>query len=90
MSSLEQIEQDVQELKNRNKRVEAEKAWETSLFRILSISLITYLIAILVIKGIGMEKPFTGALIPTVGYFLSTQSLPILKRWWMNHHQKSS
>ena len=88
MEQLEQIQKDIDLLKERNKRVEADKAWETSVFRVISITLITYIIALFVMWGIGAENPLTGALIPTIGYFLSTQSLPIIKRWWIGRRLK--
>ncbi len=66
--------------------MEADKAWETSIFRIVSITFITYIIATAVMWGIHVEKPWLGALIPTIGYYLSTQSLPRLKENWINNH----
>ncbi|MFA5925404.1 MAG: hypothetical protein WC831_00555 [Parcubacteria group bacterium] len=80
---IKQIEKQIEELKSRNQRVESDKAWETSWFRTLSIMLITYAIAAAVFFLIGSQNFFRNALIPTVGYFLSAQSLPALKKWWI-------
>ena len=80
------LEQRIQKIEERNTRVEAEKAWETSSFRIGSIMVITYIVACGVLFGIGNSNPFRNALIPVVGYFLSTQSLPFIKRSWMDRH----
>ena len=82
----EQLKRSVKHIEARNERVEADKAWETSVFRVVSITVITYIIATAVMYGIGVDKPWLGALIPTVGYFLSTQSLPILKKRWIKKH----
>lgn len=80
------IEQRLQNIEERNLRVEADKAWETSAFRVGSIMLITYVIACGVLMAIGNDSPFRNALIPVVGYFLSTQSLPFLKRSWITRY----
>ncbi|MCR4311827.1 MAG: hypothetical protein NUV56_00945 [Candidatus Uhrbacteria bacterium] len=76
------IEQEIAALKERNARVEADKAWETSMFRIGSIMCITYIVATVLLFMIGNDYAFRNALVPVVGYFLSTQSLSFLKRWW--------
>tara|TARA_Y100000310_G_scaffold307607_1_gene349868 strand:+ start:18 stop:293 length:276 start_codon:yes stop_codon:yes gene_type:complete len=83
MSNTEYLNKEIEQLKERNKRVELDKAWETSWFRIVLITFITYIIATVVIYFINIEKPFLSALIPTIGFFLSTQSLPLVKKWWI-------
>lgn len=78
------LEKEIEAIKERNLRVEAEKAWETSTFRVFSIAVITYITASAVLYLIGVKSYLFSALVPTVGYYLSTQSLPLLKRWWTN------
>ena len=80
------IEQRIQKIEERNVRVEAEKAWEKSTLRVGSIMLATYIIACGVLMVIGNDNPFRNALIPVLGYFLSVQSLPFLKRSWISRH----
>jgi len=70
-------------IERRNSHVEASKAWEVSAFRITSIMLLTYVIAYGAFTVIGNDNPLRNALIPVLGYFLSTQSLPLLKKWWI-------
>lgn len=77
------IEAQLAEIKNRNARVEADKAWETSSFRILSVCAITYVVAAAAMFFIGVRNPELNALVPTIGFFLSTQTLPVLKGWWV-------
>ena len=83
------IEQEIKLIKERNQFVEAEKAWEISVFRVASIVVLTYIVASLVMYEIGVQKFFLNALIPVIGYVLSAQSLPFLKRWWILKHYKS-
>ncbi len=82
----EDLQQEVARIKERNSRVEADKAWETSLTRIASLMIITYVIATLVLVLIENEHPFRNALVPTVGFFLSIQSLPFLKKMWIKRY----
>ncbi|OGZ63223.1 MAG: hypothetical protein A3C58_01555 [Candidatus Staskawiczbacteria bacterium RIFCSPHIGHO2_02_FULL_34_10] len=76
------IEKEINLIKERNKKVEADKAWETSIFRIGFIIVITYIITAVVFYFIGVKNFLLSALIPTVGYYVSTQSLPFVKNWW--------
>ena len=80
----EQIEQELGKIAQRNRRVEADKAWETSKTRRLFIALATYLVAAAWLAMIHDSHPFLKALIPAIGYVLSTMSLPLVKNWWVN------
>ena len=76
-------EQEIEEIIARNKRVENDKAWETSLTRRGFIAGITYSIAVIFMNHIGVENVFLSALVPTGGYILSTLSLQFLKQKWL-------
>lgn len=80
---LTALEDELAAIKKRNKRVESDKAWETSLTRMAFLLVLTYLMTALVFWLIAAPSPLLNALIPTLGYFLSAQSLPIVKRWWL-------
>jgi len=80
---METIEERLNKIEERNKRVELDKAWETSFTRILFVSVITYVAAFFVLFSIGVSKPYLSALIPVLGFILSTQSIPILKKYWI-------
>jgi hypothetical protein len=86
---IENLRTEIAAIKQRNNRVEADKAWEGSTIRIGLIMLITYIIAALVMRTIGVQNYFFSALIPVIGYLLSTQSLPFIKRWWMKAYYKN-
>jgi hypothetical protein len=68
--------------------VEAEKAWETSLVRKLAIAVLTYGLVVLFFYAAGLPKPLVNAIVPTLGYLLSTLSLGWLKKLWLNHQSK--
>lgn len=85
---MENLEEELARIKERNLRVEADKAWETSLFRKLFISAITYVVASLALYSIGVDDFYLGAIIPTLGFLLSTLSLPAIKKWWLKRYFK--
>ena len=80
----EALKKEIDLIKERNKKVEADKAWEISIFRIVSIVIMTYIITAVVFYFIGIKNFLLNAFIPTVGFYLSTQSLPFIKRWWLD------
>jgi hypothetical protein len=80
---IKNLKQEISAIKERNSRVEAEKAWEVSATRTFSIALITYAVAAAALFIIGAQNFLAGALIPALGYWLSTWSLPIIKKLWL-------
>ncbi len=80
---MSDIEQRVASIEERNRRVEADKAWEVSWTRRLSIAALTYLTSLLFLWLIDIEHFALSALVPTGGYMLSTLSLPWIRRWWI-------
>ncbi len=83
MNSIEELEKRIDEIEKRNKRVEGDKAWETSLLRKILIIILTYVFAVLYLKIADTTNPFLGAVVPCVGFFLSTQTLNIIKKNWL-------
>tara|TARA_B100001750_G_scaffold246322_1_gene268242 strand:+ start:3099 stop:3356 length:258 start_codon:yes stop_codon:yes gene_type:complete len=83
------IETEIDLIKQRNKRVDAEKAWETSGTRRILILFITYIFAMCVMWGIGVSEPYLNALIPTLGFYLSTLSLRLAKKYWLENYYKA-
>ncbi len=79
----EDIQVEIEKIKARNIRVETDKAWETSRFRVFAVALLTYLMMVLLMWVIGVEKPCLSALVPTAGFTLSTLSLRFAKKFWI-------
>lgn len=80
---LEEIARHLELIRERNARVEADKAWEVSSVRIAAISAITYVCAAALLYLMGAERYWLNALVPVVGFYLSCRSLPTLKKWWI-------
>jgi hypothetical protein len=77
------MNEELQAIHERNKRVELDKAWEVSRARRALIAFLTYLTAVAFLKLIGNSQPFLNAFVPFGGYLFSTFSLPFVKRWWV-------
>ena len=83
MSEIEELQKEIADLKKRNQRVEADKAWETSLARRALLTLFTYLALGIYMWAIDIDRPWLNAIVPTVGFMLSTLSMPWFKRRWI-------
>jgi len=83
IASMTDIEQRLIAIEERNKRVETDKAWETSFQRRACIVGLTYALIVLLFYTLGNEHPLRNATVPTLGYFLSTLSLEWAKRAWV-------
>ena len=79
----EHISEAIERIHERNARVEADKAWERSPVRIGFIAVITYVCAAILLRLIGASNYLLSALVPVLGFVLSTQSLPFVRAWWL-------
>ena len=84
---MENLESQIATIMERNRRVEADKAWELSWTRRLLITGLTYAIAVLFLWLIGNGGFWLNAGVPALGYLLSTLSLPWVKQWWLSRKQ---
>ena len=76
----------LQTIEDRNRRVEADKAWETSFTRMIVLSTTTYFVALIFMISTGLQQPFLNACIPAIGFLLSLQTVPIVKKWWLRKY----
>ena len=80
---MEDLKKEIELIKERNKRVEQNKAWETSFIRRLSIAILTYIIVVtysLLIKEV--SNVFLTSLVPVIGFLLSTLSINLIRKLW--------
>lgn len=71
----------------KNKKVEGDKAWETSLLRKILIIIMTYIFAVLYLKVADTTNPYFGAVVPCVGFYLSTQTVNFIKNIWLKKYK---
>jgi len=88
MNALEKLIKEVDNIKARNKKVEIDKAWETSITRKVLLILFTYTSIGLYMYAIGIDKPWLNAVIPSIGFLLSTLTLPYFKTYWIKKNNK--
>ncbi|MFH1029668.1 MAG: hypothetical protein V1770_00225 [bacterium] len=88
MDEYKKLEQEISKIKERNSKVESDKAWETSLFRKILIAILTYAVIVLFFYFADLPKPFINAIVPTIGFMLSTLSVPVFKNLWIKHWYK--
>ena len=80
---------DIERLKERNRKVESDKAWETSYTRRIIIAIFTYLAIALYLNAISVPHAWLSAVIPAVGFLLSTLTLPFFKEVWLERFYKA-
>jgi len=81
------LENRIRAIEDRNKRVEADKAWETSLTRKLVIFALTYIVIVLFMYFSNIPQPLANAVVPAVAFVLSTLTVPVVKKWWTRRHE---
>ena len=77
------LEKEIIQIKERNKRVKLDKAWETGWTRKICIMILTYVVVIIysyVIRNI--DNIFLSSLVPVIGFTLSTLSLKLVRKIW--------
>ena len=79
---IKELEERISKIELRNKKVELDKAWETSLLRKILIITMTYIFAVLYLTIADTTNPYFGAVVPCVGFYLSTQSIKLAKKYW--------
>ena len=80
---IDNLKNEIEKLKERNTRVEADKAWETSIARGIILTVSIYVLVVILLFTIKNEHPFGNALIPALGYFLSFQSFSFFRKYWV-------
>ena len=80
------LENEIEEIKKRNSRVEVDKKWETSGTRKICICILTYIVVIIysyIVRN--YDNIFLSSLVPVIGFTLSTLSLKFVRKMWEKH-----
>ena len=86
----EEIKIEIDQIKNRNKKVETDKAWETSWTRKICIALLTYFVVVLYSYIISQfSNIWLSSLVPVFGFILSTLSIKFVRKIWENVNKKN-
>lgn len=84
----QELESRIAKIEARNKKVELDKAWEVSPTRRVLIVTFTYFSIGIYMWAIGVSDPWLNAVIPSLGFTLSTLTLPFFKQIWVNNKRK--
>lgn len=77
------IKKEIIDIKERNIKVELNKAWETSWTRRICIMILTYIVVVLYSFTINeINNVFLSSLVPVIGFTLSTLSLNVIRKIW--------
>ena len=88
MTSIEELQREIEEIKKRNRRVESDKAWEASWVRKIIILVLTYGVIVVFFLFAQLADPFINAIVPALAFFLSTLTVPLFKKWWLTRLSK--
>lgn len=78
-----ELENEIIKIKERNKKVELDKAWETSWTRKLCICILTYIVVVIYSRLINkVTNIWLSSLVPVIGFTLSTVSLKLIRNIW--------
>ena len=88
---LKDLENEIENIKQRNKRVELDKKWETSLTRKLCICILTYIVVVVYSYMVrNHDNIFLSSLVPVIGFTLSTLSLRYIRKIWEKNTKNDS
>lgn len=77
------LKKEIEKIKERNKRVELDKAWETSILRKICICILTYIVVVIYSFMINkVTNVWLSSLVPVIGFALSTLSLKLVRNVW--------
>lgn len=77
------LEKEIGQIKERNKKVELDKRWETCWTRRICICILTYVVVIIysyIVRN--YDNILLSSLAPVIGFTLSTVSLKFVRRVW--------
>lgn len=81
--SEKDLAKEVAAIKARNKRVETDKAWETSWTRRICIMVLTYIVVVIYSFTISkVQNVWLSSFVPVIGFTLSTLSLGLMRKLW--------
>lgn len=87
MTSLEELQKEIEEIKARNQRVEIDKTWETSWTRKFLVLILTYIVMVVFFFFAQLPNPFLNAVVPSVAFLLSNLTIPFFKRRWLRKEE---
>jgi hypothetical protein len=85
---MDNLEQRIELIEARNVKVETDKAWEISWTRRVLLTIFTYLAIGLYLVAIKVVHPWINAIVPALGFMISTLTMPWFKSLWVKINNK--
>lgn len=79
---ITELRKEIDLIKQRNSQVELDKKWERSFTRRFLLIAFTYLSIAIYFHFINIPNAWLNAVVPALGFLLSTLSLPFFKKIW--------
>lgn len=83
------LEERVAKLESRNRRVEADKAWEVSWTRRIILMILIYGTVIFYLHFVVHINPWINGFVPVIGYCVSTLTVSFIKKRFVGRLRKS-
>lgn len=83
LSEFESLKREIDLIKQRNQRVELDKAWETSWTRKLIVAFLTYAVVVCFFVFAKLPDPFLNSIVPALAFVVSNLALPVFKKIWL-------
>ena len=89
MAAIDALKREIDSIKERNRRVEADKAWETSMSRKVMVAILTYIVIVSFFFVAGLPDPLVNSVVPALAFVLSTLTLSVFKKVWVRRVYKA-
>lgn len=85
VKSIKILEEEIEKIKERNRRVELDKQWEVSNTRKILIAILTYFVMVIFFYFAKLPNPLINSIVPALAFFISTLSIPLIKKLWIKN-----
>jgi len=89
MNDIKVLKTEIEDIKQRNSRVEVDKAWETSGSRKIMVAILTYVVIVSFFYIAGLPNPLVNSVVPALAFVLSTLTLSFFKKVWIRRVYKA-
>lgn len=83
------LEETVERIRLSGKYSNLQKNWENSRIRVITVAVSMYVLTLTFMLILQVQNPIVSALLPTVGYMLSTNSIPLVRRIWVRNYLRT-
>ena len=79
---MDNLDERVQKIEDRNRVVEQDKAWETSASRRILLALFSYIAVAIFFVIIEVPNPWLNAIVPALAFLIQQLSMSYFKKLW--------